>query len=327
MKQLGVAIIGAGAIGARLSQHFVDHDRFDVRWICDLEGSRAEKLAMERQSKATTNLDEVLADPEISLVYIGIPPKYHKEVTLKAFQAGKHVFCEKPIAHTVEDGQAMIDAAQSSGLLGVINLNVQFLDIIQKATQMLRDGEIGKVRKVYMWYRYPRWPRQWQDVDWVNTQEQGGPLREVGTHLMHTLMQMTDTLGKPMRVMSVTSYPDDVISEEALSGIVMTDKNIQIQVDVAVGVVEDQVQAYEILGETGTITFKDFADLLIRKEFHREEILSVSWPETQVDFSSRIADAITDPSKRDGLISFQAAHETNKIIDALLNSNNQWIEL
>ncbi|MHA2100109.1 MAG: Gfo/Idh/MocA family protein [Candidatus Kariarchaeaceae archaeon] len=329
MTNIGIAVIGAGAIGTGVSLRFQTHQKYDLKWICDINLESAQKLAKERDTKATSNLEDVLGDPAVNIVYIAVPPIHHKELTVKAFDAGKHVFCEKPIAHSNEDALEMVEAQVKSGRAGCINLQVEFARNIQKANKLLSENTIGNILKIQMWYRYPVWPREWQTVDWVNTQLQGGPIREVGTHLIHTLMKMSDWIGKPKKVLSAVTYPDETTSEKALSGMIITDKEIQIQVDATVGGIEDEIQAYTIYGEKGSITLKDFSELIVKTKSKEEKFIA-----TREDFLSgadlhfnNIAAAVENPSLEQGIVTFKSAYETNRVIVALLNSNEQWITL
>ena len=63
-----------------------------------------------------TELDDMIADPNVDMVDICLPPNQHAQATIKCLQGGKNVFCEKPIALTPEDGKAMVDAAAAAGI-------------------------------------------------------------------------------------------------------------------------------------------------------------------------------------------------------------------
>ena len=111
-----VAIIGAG-IGAK---HLVGYralpDRFAVRQVCDLDLTRAvQATGDDPDITLTDDLDAVLADPEIDLVDICLPPHLHVPVAVRALEAGKHVICEKPLARSLAEMDLLEDAALKAG--------------------------------------------------------------------------------------------------------------------------------------------------------------------------------------------------------------------
>ena len=83
--------------------------------ICDLKPEKAEKLAGEGV-QVVTDYHELLQDPDIDVVDVCVPTYLHKKVVLEAAAAGKHVFCEKPIARSIEDAEAMVKACKYAGV-------------------------------------------------------------------------------------------------------------------------------------------------------------------------------------------------------------------
>ena len=119
MSRIRVAVLGAGVGREHLRAWLALPDRFDVRTLVDLDGARAEAvLAAEAPGRAIrigTDLDAALADPEIDLVDVCLPPHLHAEISIRALGAGKHVVCEKPLATSLAEVDAMLVAAEASG--------------------------------------------------------------------------------------------------------------------------------------------------------------------------------------------------------------------
>lgn len=94
-----------GLIGARIgAEHLAAYrslPAFDVRWVCDLDVARARDVA--KDARITTEITEVLADPDVDIVDICLPPALHLTVILDALAAGKHVICEKPLVTRLAD--------------------------------------------------------------------------------------------------------------------------------------------------------------------------------------------------------------------------------
>ena len=90
--------------------------------------------------------DELFADSSLQAVYIPLPNSEHKDWTIKALQAGKHVLVEKPFALNGEDAQAMVDAAVESGLGLMESFNYRYHSRTLKALEILNKEELGKLR-------------------------------------------------------------------------------------------------------------------------------------------------------------------------------------
>jgi predicted dehydrogenase len=111
-----VAILGAGIGQQHLNGYRTLPDRYDVRWLCDLDTDRAEAALDGRPGpQITGDMDVVLADPEIDLIDICLPPHLHVPMALRALAAGKHVVCEKPIAPSLAECDQLEQAEKTSG--------------------------------------------------------------------------------------------------------------------------------------------------------------------------------------------------------------------
>ncbi|MDX6353423.1 MAG: hypothetical protein QOF98_326, partial [Streptomyces sp.] len=96
---LGVAVVGAGYWGPNLVRNFQSSPAFRLRWLCDLDVDRAQRvLGGYSTVQATADYAAVLADPQVHAVAVATPAGTHLEVALAAVRAGKHVLVEKPLA-------------------------------------------------------------------------------------------------------------------------------------------------------------------------------------------------------------------------------------
>jgi len=115
---LNVAILGAGIGAQHLDGYLALPDRYRVAAICDLDAEKAGALAAKAPGCAVvSDADAVIADPAIDIIDICLPPHLHGPIAIKAFAAGKHVICEKPIAGSVAEADRMLEAAQAAGRL------------------------------------------------------------------------------------------------------------------------------------------------------------------------------------------------------------------
>jgi predicted dehydrogenase len=114
---VGVGLVGAGAFGEFCLAAFADMRDVRIAAVCDTNTERAEHFAKLYNANAYTDLDKMLEDPAVEIVALNTPPYLHAEQGLAVLNAGKHLFCEKPLALTIEDGQALIDAAERNNVL------------------------------------------------------------------------------------------------------------------------------------------------------------------------------------------------------------------
>ncbi|MCC0030358.1 MAG: Gfo/Idh/MocA family oxidoreductase [Brucellaceae bacterium] len=110
-----VAILGAGIGTKHLDGYLALGDRFAVTHVCDLNEGLAGEQAARAGAAVSASIADVLADPEVEIVDICLPPMMHVPVALDALAAGKHVICEKPIAGSLADADRLAAAARAAG--------------------------------------------------------------------------------------------------------------------------------------------------------------------------------------------------------------------
>lgn len=116
MRRLRVGIVGAGIGAEHFQAYLALSDRFEVRYMCDLDDARAAQAVSGRKAVTITrNLDQILADPEIDLVDICLPPHLHLSACSAALQAGKDVICEKPLVASLAEADQLADMMQQTG--------------------------------------------------------------------------------------------------------------------------------------------------------------------------------------------------------------------
>lgn len=144
-NKLQVAVIGCGGIANQ--KHFPaltsQADKCEIVAFCDIQAERAEKAAEKygaEGAKVYTDHKELLKDPEIDVVHVCTPNVAHCPITVDAFEAGKHVLCEKPMAATTEDAQKMMDAWRKSGKKFTIGYQNRFRTDAQALKRACDEG-------------------------------------------------------------------------------------------------------------------------------------------------------------------------------------------
>lgn len=141
-----VGIIGCGKIAqVRHIPEYAANPNTEVYGFYDINLARAEELARQHGGKAYASYEELLADPEITAVSVCAANHAHAEISIAALKAGKHVLCEKPMAISLEECEAMVAAAKESGKYLMIGQNQRLAKAHSKAKELIEQGAIGKV--------------------------------------------------------------------------------------------------------------------------------------------------------------------------------------
>lgn len=146
MAKLQVGVIGCGSIARhRHLPEYAHNHRVEIRAVCDTVEERVQETAAKYGAKAYTDYKELLKDPEIQAVSVCLPNYLHASVTIAALEAGKHVLCEKPMAVSSAEAEAMIQAAKKADKRLMIGQNQRFMPAHIKAKQLLHSGRLGAV--------------------------------------------------------------------------------------------------------------------------------------------------------------------------------------
>jgi predicted dehydrogenase len=154
MERIGVGLIDTGFMGkchamayGAVKAVFGDVPVVERVTLCDVDAGHTKKTAEAFGfAKATTSWHDLLADPAISIVSITSPNGLHREMAVKALEAGKHVWCEKPMALTLADAEAMTQAAaKAKGQATALGYGYLRNPALQYARQLIAEGAIGEV--------------------------------------------------------------------------------------------------------------------------------------------------------------------------------------
>ncbi len=193
-RKIGYCAVGLGRISV---QHFMpgakDSRYSKITALVSGHRDKAEKLAAEygiptKNIYSYENYDEIAGNQEIDAVYIGLPNNMHAEYTIRAAKAGKHVLCEKPMATTVKDSQAMIDACRKANKKLMIAYRCQLEPSNLAAIKLIRDGKLGKIEAIESANGFNIKPGEWR----LNKSlAGGGPLMDVGIYSLNACRYLT----------------------------------------------------------------------------------------------------------------------------------------
>lgn len=188
MSKLKIGVVGCGGIANQ--KHFPalkeNADLNEIVAFCDIVEERAVKAAEEfgaEGAKVYTDYKELLANPDVEVVHVCTPNVSHSEITVAAFEAGKHVYCEKPMSHNSEEAEKMVEAWKKSGKKFTVGYQNRFREEVQNLHDSCVNGDLGEIyygkahavrrRGVPTWGVFPN-----------KALQGGGPLIDIGTHAL-----------------------------------------------------------------------------------------------------------------------------------------------
>lgn len=154
MTVIRLGLIGAGWMGRAHAAAFegatrifgTDPATLKIAAVADVSEAAAKDFAERFGAETwTTDWRRIIEDPEIDVVDITTPNDVHPEIALAAIAAGKHVYCEKPMANTAEEARAMHEAARTAGVVTLVGFNYLCNPIQAYARQIIEQGELGEI--------------------------------------------------------------------------------------------------------------------------------------------------------------------------------------
>jgi predicted dehydrogenase len=209
MKQINVGMVGYKFMGKAHSQAYKEAPMFFpdapqpvMKAICGRDQAGVEQAARQfGWEDAVTDWRELISRDDIDVIDINAPSNVHKEIALEAARAGKHIFCEKPLALTLADSREMLQAAEDAGVKHMVGFNYRFAPAVMLAKKLVEEGRLGRIYHFRAWFLQdwivdPNFPLVWR-LD--KTVAGSGSHGDLGAHLIdlsHYLIgDMTEVIG------------------------------------------------------------------------------------------------------------------------------------
>lgn len=246
-----IAVIGYGGMGGWHCKMIRTIEELELAGIYDISEERRQ-AAEENQIHAYSSLEELLADPSVSIVTVAIPNHFHKSVCIQAMEAGKNVVCEKPVALNHEELQEMIGASKANNVIFTVHQNRRWDEDYRTMKHIYDEGTLGKVFRIESRVHGSRGI----PGDWRNRPECGGGMvLDWGVHLLDQIMQMIHK-----KVISIYAELSYVTNEKCDDGFTVTIKfedDLTVVVEVGTNNFINLPRWY-MLGENGTAIINDW---------------------------------------------------------------------
>ena len=277
MKKLGIGMIGYGGIGRvhvmayrAIPFHYgLPADRINLVGVATTRPETAERAAREIGCEFwTDDYRQLLARDDIDLIDCCVPNYKHREIVIAAAEAGKHIYCEKPLAMNVAEGKQMVRAVEKAGVKSQMTFNFRYFPALTRARQLIEEGFLGRVfsfsgryyRASYISYDKPLSWRLRKDISG------GGALFDLGSHVLDVIYYLLgeygsvlatlDTLIKqrPVAAGAVEHGPVDV-DDIALMQVRLADGTLGLFEFSRMGTGATNDLDIEIFGDKGAIRF------------------------------------------------------------------------
>jgi predicted dehydrogenase len=280
---MNVGILGAGTIGEKHAAA-IRAAGARVRWVVDVDFSRAERLAATCRAEAADSPERLWEDSSVDAVVVATPNRWHAELAIQAMQSGKDVLLEKPMALAADECRAINASARATGRVLQIGFTHRYTSVGRLAKKLAREGRCGRIYHSYarlcLRRGVPGLGR------WFTTREiaGGGALIDVGVHLIDlalyvmgfpqvsaVLGQTYSNFGRRMhgyKFQAMWAGPpnyDGVCDvEDAACALIRMEDGATLQLDVAWAgnfpEASTPASAMGFLGDRGGMTFELFGD-------------------------------------------------------------------
>jgi UDP-N-acetyl-2-amino-2-deoxyglucuronate dehydrogenase len=254
---LKIAFVGCGGIAQAHWQGIQTHvPRMKVTAAVDIDPAQAAAMAERTGGKAFTSLEAALAEGDFDAVDIMLPHHLHEAAAMLAFEAGKHVMLEKPMATTLDACDRILTAAQKAGTVFMVAEQSQYWPHAVKTRQLIQNGAIGEIitaRAAFggKAHRGPG-PKPWR---YDKTMTGGGISIDGGLHWIRPLRMW---LGDVDEAIGVLDYPDPEMEGESLALAIFRFKSGKVGVFEALraGRVSAPREDFRVTGTQGVIVIK-----------------------------------------------------------------------
>lgn len=155
--QIAVSVIGVGGMGHGHVERLLTRDDIRIASICDVDQANAERAGQTvHKGRGSTpallgDFRRVLEDPAVDAVIVATPHHWHAPIAVRAMQAGKDVYIEKPASHVFREGRLLVEAAKKYDRIVQHGTQMRSSEVTQKAAELLQQGILGEVKMSKAW--------------------------------------------------------------------------------------------------------------------------------------------------------------------------------
>lgn len=317
MKKLRWGLLSTARINRVLLPPLRASERNELTAVASRDMARAKAYAEERQiPRVFGSYEELLADPDVDVIYNPLPNSMHAEWTIKAAQAGKHILCEKPLANTADDVDAMTDAAKKAGVVLMEAFMYRHHPQTLKVKDLVDQGAIGKLQLVRGSFTFKI---SNEDDVRLNASLGGGSIWDVGCYPISYARLIVGS--EPLEVFGTQITGERSRVDESFFGQMKFAHDVYAQFDS--GFRTPRRAHIELAGTEGTIEvlepFQPYVnEKIVLKRGGNEEVITIPGEDLYRGEVENMAEAILDG--RPTRMSLADSRNNVAVIQALLRS-------
>lgn len=176
-----IALIGCGTMGRTHLSGYEKIEAAKVCAVCDLDREKAAKASNNHDAAVYTDFKTMMEEEQFDVLDVCLPTYLHREYAVFGMKAGKHVFCEKPVALTVEDAEEMVRTARECGVKFSVGHVLRFFPAYINAVEQIQSGRLGAPRLIRTTRNqaFPQWSWEGWYKDYAKS---GGPIVDLIIH-------------------------------------------------------------------------------------------------------------------------------------------------
>src|SRR5262245_47135087 len=146
MSNINIGVIGYGYWGPNLVRNFAELDGATMAAVADLDQKKLDVVKRRFPgARVTTRYQELLEDPSIHAIAIATPVSTHFKLAMEALQAGKHVWLEKPMTETLEQGSQLVEEARKRNLVLLVDHTFVYTGAVRRMLDIVKNGDLGQI--------------------------------------------------------------------------------------------------------------------------------------------------------------------------------------
>jgi predicted dehydrogenase len=269
---LRIGLLGCGTMGKTHAHAYAAIFNAQVVAVCDIRKEQRDNLAHMLDCSAYDCFESMLADQELDIVDICLPTYLHKEYAVRAMEKKLHVFCEKPIALSLEDAQAMIDTAKKEHVKLTVGHVLRFFQEYETLKKSIDQGRIGTLRliRTIRNQAFPPWSWEhwYQDIT-----KSGGPEVDLAIHDYDWILSQ---LGPVSRVYA-KNYGDSKESQMHSLAILRLANGAMAHVEASWAMPKgiEFRTAFELIGTDGQLCYDSSKDSPLKTQLSNDEKVSI----------------------------------------------------
>ncbi|MER6433794.1 Gfo/Idh/MocA family oxidoreductase [Streptomyces sp900105245] len=252
------AIIGCGRVAPNHVDGFGAVPAVQIRWACDRDGPTADTFGRTYSvARITTDVDEVLADPDVDSVSVLVDHAQHTDIAKAALHAGKHVLVEKPVALNSRAAWDLIALAEQKNLVFSVVSQHRYDPLVRRVRQWVEDGLLGRLVLCNVTLHSRRNEDYYADSYWRGTWsgEGGSALINQGYHCIDVAQSLCGPFTVQGATWSSSRLTDVIETDETLAAVLTAPNGLAATLAVTVSSSEVWRSRICLAGEAGTVEF------------------------------------------------------------------------